>query len=480
MSAVEHYMAEGGDRVKLRGGARVPIGPSNGGDPPDPGETVMLSSIPVDEEGIGWTFDGEYECGQYCNGDWFVVGPVTITAISPGWNGQDHGSMANPNRTNGQGFRANIEDFTDSVANKAGYSAALNAGASLPETFAAGTSLISSKTFTDPASHPDIDVRRGRPMVEAAAVLTVVSQVPPEGSFRPPYGGTDKAHRWVEADLEYAKLPKLALVGSTPDPNTLAALFARPWVSHPGNPVGARSVHPRNNMSYYGREIAIDTNLGALTLCMDYSDADMRDLLVNYCQVGIDYYGLTKSGMSNHWPVGDIYGYFHNGGHGHGRKLPIIVAGHFLGDGGMVDYAGDSDIWFQEDDQTFFVTSREVDATQEGDPNDGTVQQITASMLGMPEWGIRARAQATRTNAWPTSIYRRNDGGNGSSYGGMTMAARILGLKEAWNHDALFDYADRYLGLVTDPNWPAMGNTGLNEHNHEFFRQVWQTYRSSF
>src|SRR5512146_1572656 len=37
----------------------------------------------VSQYGITWTFDKPAPVGQFVNGDWYVVGPVTVTAIDP-------------------------------------------------------------------------------------------------------------------------------------------------------------------------------------------------------------------------------------------------------------------------------------------------------------------------------------------------------------------------------------------------------------
>ena len=42
----------------------------------------MRSSITQWE--FTWTFDRDYECGQFVNGDWWVVGPVSVVSVSPG------------------------------------------------------------------------------------------------------------------------------------------------------------------------------------------------------------------------------------------------------------------------------------------------------------------------------------------------------------------------------------------------------------
>ena len=52
-----------------------------------PPATPKLGELPlkqsVSEYGITWTFDQPARVGQFINGDWYVVGPVTIKAISP-------------------------------------------------------------------------------------------------------------------------------------------------------------------------------------------------------------------------------------------------------------------------------------------------------------------------------------------------------------------------------------------------------------
>ena len=48
---------------------------------PSPGLATMASS--VSEYGITWYFDKSYPVGQFVNGDWWVVGPVTIVDVNP-------------------------------------------------------------------------------------------------------------------------------------------------------------------------------------------------------------------------------------------------------------------------------------------------------------------------------------------------------------------------------------------------------------
>ena len=53
---------------------------------------LRLEDLPLKESvsqyGITWTFEKPARVGQFVNGDWYVVGPVTVTAITPGWGRQ--------------------------------------------------------------------------------------------------------------------------------------------------------------------------------------------------------------------------------------------------------------------------------------------------------------------------------------------------------------------------------------------------------
>jgi hypothetical protein len=63
---------------------------------------------------ITWTFDGQYEYGQFANGDYWVVGPVTIININPASvvtaGRTTNGSMLDPN--SGQGFDSAKSPYT--------------------------------------------------------------------------------------------------------------------------------------------------------------------------------------------------------------------------------------------------------------------------------------------------------------------------------------------------------------------------------
>jgi hypothetical protein len=109
----------------------------------------MKSSI--SQYGITWTFDTSCECGQFCNGDWWVVGPVTIIGIAPAsiLNGglRINGSMLNPDPTvSPQGFDERMPYNTYD----AGLNVAVGVSSGAPLRLSAGSSLISTIGYDTP------------------------------------------------------------------------------------------------------------------------------------------------------------------------------------------------------------------------------------------------------------------------------------------------------------------------------------------
>jgi len=49
---------------------------------------------------------------------------------------------------------------------------------------------------------------------------------------------------------------------------------------------------------------------------------------------------------------------------------------------------------------------------------------------------------------------------------------RIMGLQQAWGHEALFDYVDRYMQIESKHTWTRSWNP--------FAERMWDRYRSSY
>ncbi|MFP4662362.1 MAG: Ig-like domain-containing protein [Halanaerobiales bacterium] len=88
----------------------------------------------------------------------------------------------------------------------------------------------------------------------------------------------------------------------------------------------------------------------------------------------------------------------------------------------------------------------------------------------MPEWGIKGKGNTWCSPSWGAE-YREL---NGYSYPGIVLAAQLFGLKEKWNHDALFDYQDRYM-VYKSPEGLHPGNRSLSG----FAGNMWDSYRSN-
>ena len=443
------------------------------------GETNQVSQY-----GITWTFDKAYPVGQFCSGDYWVVGPVNVIQIStdlhaPGFvpvPGED-GSMVNPGTDAKQGYDNRVSYSYDEKLN-----VALIDGkpisAQTPLQLKTNSSLVSMVSWL---FHSEKDAEPGAPKfftiakvmnaprsaTRSGAVLTVLPMAPPQGSFRPPYAGSDKTVKFNVKDLDLSKLKNLPPVAETPSVESLEKEMARPWIDHVNRWLGAM-VHPTENMPNYGREIAIQSSRVALMLQLDFSmlpGKPTKDkLVIELVQFGIDCTGIADAGGG--WP--------HDGGHAFGRKLPILFAGAMLHDAHMKD-AGHWKTRFQEDEQTFYVTQKEVDMTHSPkwtpDKRAGEPEPYTKEDIGTPEWGILHAFEPNTDNRARSAIYRPV---NSLVYPGMILAARSMGLEEAWNHQALFDYTDRWMKLTHG----RYGSDGAGD-SPVFFINMWDKYGSA-
>lgn len=381
---------------------------------------------------ITWTFSSDRQVGQYVNGDWWVVGPVTITNISPK-------SVVSGGRTiNGSTVNPNSSEFPshgfDSAMSETGigFNASLNAGrpggndvsATNPLVLQNGSSLVSC------VSHP---VSTNRPTITDVSILTVVASAPAAGSFRPPYCGTDKTQSWNKSGLRYGILQKLTLSGA-PTPTDVAAKFERPWFEL-GTESAGRYFHPANHQPEYGRDMALVIGDALLALHLNYTDAQKEALYVRLVQWGIDLYGCAKTG--GFWAD--------NGGLNAGRKGGLVMAGLALNDPKILAYANAKGtaprgFIFAEDRQTWYVTQSDVGRTlytADGRQRDKYIQ----SDVGIPEWGEKHASNPERDGRNWGILYRNT---NYIAHLGEALGIRLTaGGYEAWNWPPFFDYMDR-------------------------------------
>jgi len=410
---------------------------------------------------ITWTFDEPYEYGQFANGDYWVVGPVTITQISPlsaNTSGRIiNGSMINPSPQNGssQGY--------DSAMSATTYVPTMNVARPNEQDLSVGnplivqndSSLVSSISMSE-AGH--------RPQLQTAAILTVLDSAPSESSFRPSFSGDDKSVAYNTNQIDWSLLAQLTPVSETPSLTTVANYFERPWIDHIPGYVG-REHHPEDNMPDYGRELSTQVGIGALMLHLDFSNAEKETLLIRYLQLGIDWYGIVQDGGNVNWSP--------NGGHASGRKWPIVFAGLMLDVNEMVNIGpgdGSGTVYFGEDAQTFYVAQDDVDLTHNPDLRECYAEEYEHEDIGLPEWGIRHATIPSRDNKAWCAAYRQCC--TATAWSGFVLAAHIMDAKTEWAHDPLFDYMDRYMGNEsTNSAWRCWD---------DFTEEMWDTYRADY
>lgn len=432
-----------------------------------------LCATSISQFGITWTFDGDYESGQFANDDYWVVGTpdLVITGIAPPSTSAagrvTNGSMINPDpTTNAHGYDEQLNGFDPAL--NAARPGGSDLSATNPLTIAAGSSLISAVSI--PAAGE-------RPQLQTAAILTVLSAAPADGSFRPPYCGDTKTIEFNTSDLNYALLLSLDPVADTPALSTVEGYFEKPWIDHIAGWYG-RYFHPADNMPDYGREISTNVGVGALMLHLDFTNQEKETLLVRFVQLGIDNFGIVENGATSTWS--------NDGGHASGRKWPIVFAGLMLDDADMqtMNNGTGEYVHFGEDDQTFFVTQSTVDVTNgptwDPDTRADTVP-YTAAQIGMPEWGIRHNTAPNRDNMAWGATYRTCC--TATAWPGFVLAARLMGAMEVWDHDALFDYMDRYMAISgggPDPfGYTVPGESTGYRSWSGFAENMWDTYRDS-
>ncbi len=464
--------------------------------------TVVMNGIDVPKTsfitqyGITWTFDKEYQYGQYATGDYWVAGPVKIIGITPhsiesepainnyaqGGPAEEsrviNGSMINvdPENWQTQGFSSGMEINYAAARNKARPNGTPVSGTNSIDV-PVHSSLISSIT-----RQPVNGVWQRRPLMDSMAILTVVETLPDDGDFRPPYTGTEKTSQFNISDLDYSFLPSLEGVAENPDISTIEKYFKRPWIDYVMS-YTYRDLAPLNNMPCYGRAYAAQTGMAALTLSLNFTNEEKETLMKSYVQLGLDLHGSMKNGMEWH----------PNGGFFHGRKLPILFAGNALESATILNDLSVSaaEVPFQEDATTFYVTDADILRTNDctvWKPNEdarrrGDIETYSWVDIGMPEWGVRHNGGAANSAfTQPQKDNRYFDAGyrliNGNPSTATALAVHILGLKEQWNWNAFLDYQDRHAEIIF-PHDDSVFYSAIGQP-FVFAKHMWKKYRTNY
>jgi uncharacterized repeat protein (TIGR02543 family) len=453
----------------------------------------------IEQYGITWFFQDCEKYGQFANGDYWIVGPATITRITPESSKTPYtladgttvdwiknGTMINPKPMPSNAWKlkngyGGNQGFDSSAETYASYSNSNNVAPSNT-----GTALV-VPAHTSVVSSISTGVYKGRSVTDIMAILTVLPSPAPDGSFRPQMTGTDKTVRWNKSQLDYSILKKLAPVADTPLLSTVEGYFEKPWqVMWEANSVQA--ISPTGNMPNYGRDNAHQVTDAILSLHLNYTDAQKEKLYIRFVQYGIDIYGAIKDAevinaqTKEKFPYDDIF-YTANGGLNVGRKAPMVLAGLALNDSGIKDLSNGSKYKvFHEDKQTFYVPQALID----GDNSyvhplypDLSNQPYTQDMLGMPEWG---------PSDWETNILQAGSNWNrpyrvinGGPFVGNGLGVMLATNGEStWNWPAFFDYVDRYWSVEYNDyakgDWRYQSNSWPNRIS-KFAWNMWLAYR---
>jgi hypothetical protein len=200
---------------------------------------------------------------------------------------------------------------------------------------------------------------------------------------------------------------------------------------------------------------------------MNYTMQQKAPIVQRLIQIGIDVYGaaITAAPASS---TGLVWS--SNGGHNHGRKMPMLFAGLLLHDQSMIQLAGHANhTLFQEDSQFFYISARDVSIAH-GACCNRPVEDYRTADLGLPEWGLDHLGHPQNDNRLWRASYRDIVG---SSLLPHVLAAKLMGATEYWNHSALFDYFDQRF-------YPAeRARAGAVNGIEVYVRDLWDAYHDT-
>ena len=461
--------------------AQVPVFTA-GNPPPTPTleELPLMSSITKD--GITWTFAAPTRVGQFVNGDYYVVGTTTIVDIQPlptPANGR-HGTMLN--------VRPNVQrSGFDSRIQASRYDPSLRVYP--PITLTPGNKLVSSRSVA--SSNPPCVMRPYDTSVSPVAsvsILTSLAAPQPLDAFRPSYAhGSTRIY--LSRNLRRQSLPRLPFVRNVPPLSEFEGYLKRPWVDS----VFFNFDVPAEYMASYGRENAYLMSFAGLLLTLDFPAEQKEPLLVYLTQYGIDLFGLVEQGHTG-WQA--------HGGHGSGRKFPIVLAGVMLSEESMKSVQAN----FGEDMQTIRVSETLPAGAYTGSWHTQPESVVYGGHVGIngesvnPGWGPYEHLLPA---AWKNTLgesYRRCC--TSVAWVGEALAARLIpGMLDAWNRPQFFAYVDRWMGsadnpldlesirsatgMAIDPDfmqgqaWKILSGGGYYRPYRTFVDEMWAAYRNS-
>lgn len=346
---------------------------------------------------------------------------MTIVAIYPHPENGRNGSVVNlPPYLNKCGFDKRV------IAGR--YAPELRT--SLPTILNPGDILISSISVDELGQKSNLlrPMEKSISPVASISILIYLDKPPPPDAFRPSYcvspdrDSKDALSIYYARNIRGDKLPALPKVPDTPDIKDWIEIFQRLWLDVCSFSFNA----PVDYKPQFGREIGRAVGITSLLLMLDFPKTQKEKLLIHIIQYGIDLWGIVKAGHPG-WPA--------NGGHGSGRKWPIIFAGIRLNEAEMQEPCKSLPaLKFGEDMQTMSGTGWTG------------ASAFYAGHNGKSGIGDEGPYEHLPPVKWPRNkgeSYRRCC--TSVAWAGQALAVHLLQAENIWHHDAFFDYVDRWM-----------------------------------
>lgn len=418
------------------------------------GPAMVAESLAI--LGVTFVFAAPRPVGQYANGDWWVLGPVSITAITPAstvqasgidgngtafTNRRVHGTVLNPgNRSyapgrltannTSNGTRQGFDTLAVGVSSLLQYDATVNVdpGATgVPLTASEGTVMKFVSALTDIPF-------QNRPVGLDMVPLTIVRTIPSADAIRP---GVSRARKASPCRLSDFNLDVFQNLAPTPGALTyeqaLNAVDRYIETSFPDfiNSNAAKGV---NNHDEYGRNVGNDLHRALLCLHLStFTETQKRTLLSHMAAIADDIVSRMEEGAV-------VLG---GGGGNQWKKPVVVVCAAALGDRAPASWlqylSAEENFRWAEDSQVFRVEGLDIAIPRR--TNDGRPRSAyTYQMLGSQEWGELH------------SISRENDGSNWNAYyrdvvayslyPGALAVELTAGARALWDHPEFWLYMD--------------------------------------
>jgi hypothetical protein len=448
--------------------------------------TPLITDLPlqnsVSVHGITWTLSKNVRVGKFVNGDFYVVGACTVIAVSPAptVSPARNGSVLDiPPEDQGTGFDDRSANYRPNIRKYP------------PIGMAPGDALVSTISISDSARsviRAWLSTGNGTESIcKTAGVLTCVAAPVPTDAFRPSY--CDRGQKIYFADsIRWSALPHLKRVSSM----TAAKLhewswhlLSSPWLDACFFGFDA----PLDYMPHYSAETGRAVGIAAQFLICDFTQAEKDSLMKGMVQYGIDLWGIVRGcNASRGWQA--------HGGHGTGRKLPMIFSGIVLGDTAMAAPTKTyPNLRIGEDMQTsygFCWATNDSNYVYTGHQGLWNGQPVNTQ----PGWGPYEHLPPSQWyccepgyTAPLGEAYRRCC--TSHAWIGEALAARLMNAIDLWNHPAFFGYCDRWMtqthedsveivaikaakGWDFSPDWERQGASWDAITN-----DMWKAYRYS-